>query len=87
MKKPGRRPLPKGTAWAKNNSFLTVIVSVPEKPRKKPDWCNRGDQSKLLLGLRAMGASDTQIVNLLLWIGTGEERYKPGSGLSGEENE
>ena len=79
MEKPKRRLLPE-TAWAKNNSFLTVTISTPEKPKKKPNWSNLGDQSKLLLGLRAMGASDTQIVNLLLWIGTGEEQYRPRKG-------
>ena len=84
MERSNKRPFPKGTAWAKNNSFLTVTISTPEKSKKRPDWSNMEDQSKLLLGLRAMGVSDTQIVDLLLWIGTGEERYRPG-GSSGKK--
>ena len=32
---------------------------------------------RLILGLRAKGWTETEIVDFLLWIGTGEEQYKP----------
>ena len=37
--------------------------------------------ARLVLGLRAVGLSDTDIVNFLLWIESGEEQYKPSSNL------
>ena len=37
------------------------------------------ENARLALGLRALGMSDTDIVNFLLWIETGEEQYKPKS--------
>jgi len=37
------------------------------------------ENARLILGLRALGMSDTEIVNFLLWIETGEEQYKPKS--------
>ena len=39
---------------------------------------NMQENARLALGLRALGLRDTDIVNFLLWIGTGEEQYKPG---------
>ena len=33
--------------------------------------------ARLLLGLRAAGWSEREIVDFMLYIGTGEERYKP----------
>lgn len=33
--------------------------------------------SRLILGLRAQGWSAEEIQDLILWIGTGEERYRP----------
>ena len=38
---------------------------------------NMQENTKLALGLRALGMSDTEIVNFLLWIETGEEQYRP----------
>lgn len=35
--------------------------------------------SRLILGLRAQGWSAEEIQDLILWIGTGEERYRPKS--------
>lgn len=40
---------------------------------------NMQENARLALGLRALGLSDTDIVNFLLWIETGEDQYKPGS--------
>ena len=31
----------------------------------------------LILGLRDKGWTDTEIVDFILWIETGEEKYKP----------
>lgn len=38
---------------------------------------NMSENARLVLGLRDLGMSDTDIVNFLLWIETGEEQYKP----------
>ena len=38
---------------------------------------NMTENARLALGLRALGMNDTDIVNFLLWIETGEEQYKP----------
>ena len=38
------------------------------------------ENARLALGLRALGMNDTDIVNFLLWIETGEEQYKPQPG-------
>ena len=38
---------------------------------------NMQENARLVLGLRAFGLTDTEIVNFLLWIKTGEEQYKP----------
>lgn len=35
------------------------------------------ESSRLILGLRAKGWSDTEITNLILYIETGDEKYKP----------
>ncbi len=40
---------------------------------------NMTENARLALGLRALGISDTDIVNFLLWVETGEEQYKPKS--------
>ena len=40
---------------------------------------NMTESSRLILGLRAKGWSDTEITDFILWIGTGEKRYKPKS--------
>ena len=37
------------------------------------------ETARLVLALRALGMSDTKIVNFLLWIETGEEQYKSKS--------
>lgn len=38
---------------------------------------NMSESSRLILGLRAKGWTDTEITNLILWVETGEEQYKP----------
>lgn len=38
---------------------------------------NMQESSRLILGLRAKGWTDTEINNFILWIETGEEQYKP----------
>lgn len=35
------------------------------------------ESSRLILGLRAKGWTDTEINDFILWIETGEEQYKP----------
>ena len=42
---------------------------------------NMSESSRLILGLRAKGWSDTEITDFILWIGTGEKRYKPKSAV------
>lgn len=38
---------------------------------------NTAESSRLILGLRSKGWNDTEIMNFILWIGTGEEQYSP----------
>ena len=38
---------------------------------------NMAESSRIMLGLRAKGWSDTEIVNFCLWVETGDERYRP----------
>ena len=38
---------------------------------------NMQESSRLILGLRAKGWTDTEITDFILWIETGEEQYKP----------
>ena len=38
---------------------------------------NMTETARLALGLRALGLSDTEVVNFLLWIETGGEQYRP----------
>lgn len=35
------------------------------------------ESSRLILGLRPKGWTDTEIADFILWVETGEERYKP----------
>ena len=35
------------------------------------------EASRLIIGLRAAGWSDTQITNFILWIESGDPQYKP----------
>ncbi len=35
------------------------------------------ESSRLILGLRSKGWSDTEIADFILWIETGEEQYRP----------
>ncbi len=39
---------------------------------------NMQENARLILGLRAVGWTDTEITNFLLWIESGDEQYKPG---------
>lgn len=38
---------------------------------------NMSETARLILGLRAKGMSDTEITNLILFVETGEEQYRP----------
>lgn len=38
---------------------------------------NMSESSRLILGLRSKGWSDTEIADFILWIETGEEQYRP----------
>ena len=35
------------------------------------------ENARMILGLRSKGWTDTEIADLILWIGTGEEQYRP----------
>ncbi len=35
------------------------------------------ETARLILGLRAAGWDDTRIANFILWVETGDEKYKP----------
>ena len=47
--------------------------------KKEVHTMNMSESSRLILGLRAKGWSDTEIADFILWIGTGKEQYKPKS--------
>ncbi|WP_300606767.1 hypothetical protein [uncultured Oscillibacter sp.] len=38
---------------------------------------NMSESSRLILGLRSKGWTDTEIADFILWVETGEEQYKP----------
>lgn len=38
---------------------------------------NMSETTRLILGLRAAGWDDTRITNFIIWIETGNEKYKP----------
>lgn len=38
---------------------------------------NMTENARLILGLRALGISDTEIANFILYVETGEDQYKP----------
>jgi len=38
---------------------------------------NMAESSRLILGLRSKGWTDTEIADFILWIETGEDQYKP----------
>lgn len=40
---------------------------------------NMYESSRLILGLRSKGWTDTEITDFILWVETGEEKYKPKS--------
>lgn len=38
---------------------------------------NMSEVTRIILGLRDLGLNETQINDFLLWVETGEEKYKP----------
>ena len=38
---------------------------------------NMSETARLILGLRAAGWDDTKIADFIIWIETGDEKYKP----------
>lgn len=47
------------------------------KTRKELKSMNMSESSRLILGLRSKGWTDTEIADFILWIETGEVQYKP----------
>ena len=47
---------------------------------------NMQEVSRLILGLQAAGWSGDEITKLLLWIESGEEKYKPQSKTEKRES-
>ncbi len=45
---------------------------------------NMQENSRLIIGLREMGWTDTEINDLVLWVETGDEKYKPKKEKAGE---
>ena len=35
------------------------------------------ESARVILGLRSKGWSDTEIVDFILWVETGDEQYRP----------
>ena len=61
MQKPGLTK-PRRAAY---NTFKEVLI------------VNMMESARIMLGLRAKGWSDTEIVNFCIWVETGDEKYKP----------
>ena len=40
---------------------------------------NMSESSRMILGLRSKGWTDTEITDFILWIETGDNRYEPKS--------
>ena len=40
---------------------------------------NMQESTRIMIGLRAKGWTDTEIVDFVLWVETGDERYKPAT--------
>ena len=38
---------------------------------------NMSESTRIILGLRQKDWSDTEIIDFLLWVETGDEKYKP----------
>lgn len=38
---------------------------------------NMSESSRLIIGLREKGWTDTEIADFILWIETGDEKYRP----------
>lgn len=45
---------------------------------------NMQESSRLMLGLREAGWDDTRIVDFVLWVETGDEKYKPSNDKTPE---
>ena len=56
---------------------LTAAARILYNIGKEAVFMNMTENSQWMLGLRAKGWTDTEIVNFCLWVGTGEEQYKP----------
>ncbi|MBO4297495.1 MAG: hypothetical protein J5602_06620, partial [Clostridia bacterium] len=52
-------------------------VTVMSLKFRKGGIMNMQETSKLILGLRAAGWDEKAITDFILWIGTGNEKYKP----------
>lgn len=51
-----------------NEKIIECLKSVDGKKQ---------ESSRLILGLRERGWTDTEITDFILWIETGDEQYKP----------
>ena len=56
---------------------LTAAARILYNIGKEAIFMNMTENSRLMLGLRAKGWTDTEIVNFCLWVETGDEQYKP----------
>ena len=56
---------------------LTAAAGILYNIGKEAIFMIMTENSRWMLGLRAKGWTDTEIVNFCLWVETGEEQYKP----------
>ena len=45
--------------------------------RKEVHYMNMSEAARIIIGLRAAGWDEKSINDFILWIETGDERYKP----------
>ena len=50
---------------------------------KEDKTMNMQEASRIILGLRAVGWDDKSINDFILWVETGDERYKPAEKKEG----
>lgn len=53
------------------------MLSFNHTKGKEGGKMNMSESSRLIIGLRSKGWTDTEIADFILWIETGEEKYKP----------
>jgi len=60
-------------------SYVIMAMTKGEEDKTM----NMQEASRIILGLRAVGWDDKSINDFILWVETGDERYKPAEKKEG----